>query len=106
MRWTRLVVVSRPPPHPYLETETDRRIVDLAEPSRGWQVELALDRMRIVGHDYSDIEIEAELKRGDDAALAAIRVAIEALGQVRESQSSKLGRATAHVAACNCSRER
>jgi inorganic triphosphatase YgiF len=89
---------------PYVETETDRRIVDLADPSRGWQVELALDRMRIVGHNYEEIEIEAELKRGDDDALAEIRAAIEALGSVSESNGSKLSRAAAHVSACNCPR--
>ncbi|HEY1297360.1 MAG TPA: CYTH domain-containing protein [Chloroflexota bacterium] len=89
---------------PFLETETDRRIVDLEEPARGWQVELALDRMHVVGHDYAEIEIEAELKRGDDAALTAAREAIEALGPVRESEGSKLSRAADHVANCDCLR--
>jgi inorganic triphosphatase YgiF len=91
-----------PSTEPYLETETDRSIVDLEAPSPGWQVELALDRMRILGHAYTEIEIEAELKGDDDSALAAIRAAIEGLGEVRESQGSKLSRAAAHVGACDC----
>ncbi|MBV9581589.1 MAG: CYTH domain-containing protein, partial [Chloroflexi bacterium] len=87
---------------PFLETETDRRIVDLEIPERGWQVELALDRMRVIGHAYAEIEIEAELKAGDEAALAAARAAIEALGTVHESKGSKLSRAAEHVAHCDC----
>ena len=62
----------------------------------------ALDRMRSSGHDYAEIEIEAELKRGDEAALDAVRAAIEALGLVHESLGSKLSPATAHVAGCTC----
>jgi inorganic triphosphatase YgiF len=96
-------VASGPPEaSPFLETETDRRIVDLEEPSHGWQVELALDRVRLVGHTYREVEIEAELKDGDEAALTAARAAIEALGPVRESEGSKLSRAAAHVASCDC----
>jgi inorganic triphosphatase YgiF len=91
-----------PVARPFLETETDRRIVDLEEPAHGWQVELALDRMRIIAHDYAEIEIEAELKRGDNEALAAARQAIEALGSVRDSVGSKLSRAADHVASCSC----
>jgi inorganic triphosphatase YgiF len=89
---------------PFLDTETDRHLVDLEERARGWQVELALDRMRVIGHDYAEVEIEAELKRGDEGALAAARDAIETLGPVRESGGSKLSRAVDHVANCNCRR--
>ena len=82
---------------PLLETETDRTILDLEEPERGWEVELALDRMRLVEHDYADLEIEAELKRGDIEALHEVRQAIAALGEVRFSEGSKLSRALAHL---------
>jgi inorganic triphosphatase YgiF len=87
---------------PYLETETDRTIVDLEAPERGWSVELALDRMQLIGHRYSDLEIEAELKHGDEAALDAVREAISSMGPVTESRASKLSRASAHIAACDC----
>lgn len=86
---------------PFVETDTDRRIVDLIEPNRGWKLELALDRMRVVGHAYAEEEIEAELKAGDESALVAAREAIEALGAVRESEGSKLTRAAAHVRDCH-----
>ncbi len=92
---------SGPPlPEPFLETATDRRIVDLVDGSD--EVELALDRMRIVGHTYAESEIEAELKRGDVAALDTVRSAVESLGHVRESEGSKLSRAAAHVRTCHC----
>jgi inorganic triphosphatase YgiF len=91
-----------PLPKPFLETETRRGIVDLVAAARGWSVELALDRMRLLGHAYAEVEIEAELKRGDEAALDAVRLAIEALGEVRESHGSKLSRALTHLAACQC----
>ena len=87
---------------PFLEMETDRAVVDLEAPERGWSVELALDRVRLVGHAYDEVEIEAELKRGDDAALQAVLSAIAALGDVRPSEGSKLSRAMAHLAACHC----
>ncbi|TMF03225.1 MAG: CYTH domain-containing protein [Chloroflexi bacterium] len=87
---------------PYVETETDRRILDLEAPARGWKVELALDCMRLLGHDYADVEIEAELKRGDLDALEAARQAMASLGEVRPSEASKLSRALAHLASCNC----
>jgi inorganic triphosphatase YgiF len=87
---------------PYLDTETDRRILDLANVERGWSIELALDRVQLVGHDYAEVEIEAELKQGDDAALDAVRLAIESAGRVSESHGSKLSRALAHLAACAC----
>ena len=87
---------------PFLEMETDRAVVDLEAPERGWSVELALDRVRLVGHAYDEVEIEAELKRGDDAALQAVLSAIAALGDVRLSEGSKLSRAMAHLAVCQC----
>jgi inorganic triphosphatase YgiF len=87
---------------PILETRTDRRIVNLEVPGRDWQVELALDRMEVVDHAYRDVEIEAELKRGDEAALAEVESAIRGIGKVHESKGSKLGRAQAHVESCNC----
>jgi inorganic triphosphatase YgiF len=65
-------------------------------------VELALDRVRLLGHKYEEVEIEAELKRGDEQALEAVRTAIEALGAVSESNGSKLSRAMAHLQACAC----
>ena len=82
---------------PFVETETDRTILDLVEPRQGWAVELALDHMRLIGHDYADLEIEAELKRGDTQALESVRQAIEELGAVRESVGSKLSRALAQL---------
>jgi inorganic triphosphatase YgiF len=85
---------------PFLETVTERTILDLEAADRGWRVELALDRVRLVGHAYAELEIEAELKHGDDAALEAAREAITALGPTHESEGSKLSRAMAHVAAC------
>jgi inorganic triphosphatase YgiF len=96
-------IASGGPPlaRPGLETRTDRRILDL-ETQQGWQVELALDRMEVVGHKYREVEIEAELKHGDEAALTAAREAIAALGAVRNSGGSKLGRAQAHVENCRC----
>jgi inorganic triphosphatase YgiF len=96
-------LASGPPqPRPFLETETDRRIVDLDEPGKGWQVEMALDHVHLLEHDYEEIEIEAELKQGDEAALTAVRAAIEARGAVRESVGSKLSRAAAHLDNCHC----
>jgi inorganic triphosphatase YgiF len=86
---------------PYLETETDRTILDLEAPERNWSIELALDRMQLIGHRYADIEIEAELKRGDESALEAAREAITALGEVRESEASKLSRAKRHIEQCH-----
>jgi len=91
-----------PQAKPFLETRTDRKIVDLVAPGTDWKVELALDRMQIVGHRYAEVEIEAELKGGDEAALDAAREAIAALGEVRDSEGSKLSRAAAHVAHCSC----
>jgi inorganic triphosphatase YgiF len=80
---------------PMLETRTDRRIVDLEVPARHWRVELALDRMELVGHSYREVEIEAELKGGDEQALDAVHDAIRAFGEVRPSEGSKLSRALA-----------
>jgi inorganic triphosphatase YgiF len=78
---------------PVLETRTDRHIVDLEDIERGWLVELALDRMHLVGGHYAEVEIEAELKRGDEAALESVRDAIASLGAVTPSEGSKLSRA-------------
>jgi inorganic triphosphatase YgiF len=89
---------------PFLESSTDRTILDLEAPAQGWQVELALDRVDLDGHHYAEFEIEAELKRGDEAALDAIRAALEAAGPVRESEGSKLSRALDHLNACTCPR--
>jgi inorganic triphosphatase YgiF len=90
-----------PTAQPFVETETDRTIIDLEEPNRGWRVELALDRMRVLGTDYADVEIEAELKRGDDEALASVRRAIAELGETRDSRESKLSRALRQVSRSN-----
>ena len=86
-----------PRAEPLLETETDRRIVDLEEPARGCAIELALDRMRLIDHDYADVEIEAELKKGGAECLDTVRQAIEKLGEVRDSERSKLSRALAQL---------
>jgi inorganic triphosphatase YgiF len=86
---------SLPRTQPYLETATDRRILDLR--SERAQVELALDRMTIPGHDYSELEVEVELKRGDEHELDEARRAIEEIGPVRESVGSKLSRALDYV---------
>jgi inorganic triphosphatase YgiF len=93
---------NTPSAEPFLELQTDRTILDLEGPERGWSVELALDRVCLVGHDHAEVEIEAELKRGDEAALEAARRAIAALGPVHDSNGTKLGRAVAHLAACHC----
>ena len=54
--------------------------------------------MGIIGRpQYEDIEIEVELYLGDDSALAAAREAIEAIGEVRESNGSKLSRALDYI---------
>jgi inorganic triphosphatase YgiF len=87
---------------PFLETQTERTILDLESAERGWSVELALDRVQLVGHRYAELEIEAELKRGDEDALEAAREAISSLGEVRESHGSKLSRAMAHLSDCEC----
>ncbi len=82
-------------PPPYLETATDRRILDLR--SARAQAEVALDRMTIPGTAYAEVEIEVELKRGDEHELDEARRAIEELGEVRESVGSKLSRALDYV---------
>jgi inorganic triphosphatase YgiF len=87
---------------PFLETETERTVVDLESAQHGWKIELALDRVRLLGHTYQELEIEAELKSGDESAFASVRSAIEGLGKVKESEGSKLSRAIAHLANCNC----
>jgi inorganic triphosphatase YgiF len=89
---------------PVLETETERRLLELRSEANGWHTELALDSVRMLGHPkYAELEIEVELKRGDDAALEAARAAIEALGAASESHGSKLGRAYEHLDRCQCS---
>jgi len=93
---------SPPLAQPFLQLETDRTILDLESSAHGWSVELALDRVKLRGHDYAEVEIEAELKRGDERGLESVRQAIEALGTVQESDGSKLSRAMAHVQACEC----
>jgi inorganic triphosphatase YgiF len=87
---------------PFLDMQTDRTIVDLEAPERGWQVELALDRVSLLGHDYAELEIEAELKRGDEAALDSIRTELEAFGRLENSATGKLSRALAHLEHCHC----
>jgi inorganic triphosphatase YgiF len=82
---------------PMLELETDRVAADLEAAARGWEVELALDRVQMIGHGHREVEIEVELKRGDEAALDSTRQAIEALGPVRESDGTKLSRAIAYL---------
>jgi inorganic triphosphatase YgiF len=93
---------SQPLAEPFLIMQTDRTILDLEAAGRGWRVELALDRVRLLGHAYAEVEIEAELKRGDEAALEAARLAIEALGPVHNSEGGKLSRALAHLDVCAC----
>jgi len=95
-----LAVGGLPLARPYLETETDRTILDLEAAAQGWSVELALDRVRLVGHAYAELEIEAELKAGDEAALEAAREAIAALGPTHASEGSKLSRALNHITIC------
>jgi inorganic triphosphatase YgiF len=92
-----------PQQEPVLETETYRRMLDLAAADRGWAVELALDRVRLLGHRYAETEIEVELKRGEEDSLDAARAAISELGDVTESKGSKLSRALAHLRDCHCS---
>jgi inorganic triphosphatase YgiF len=95
-----LTIGGPPLATPLLETETDRTILGLAAPQPGWSVELALDRVRLLGHAYAELEIEAELKRGNEAALEAVRDAVAALGPTEESHGSKLSRALAHAEVC------
>ena len=86
----------------YLEMSTDRRLRMLRAPAEGWQAELALDRVQLIGHAYAEVELEVELRRGDERALEAARTAIAELGPVRESHGSKLSRALEHLAVCGC----
>lgn len=97
-----LVGGGPPLARPFVEMETDRTILDLAAAARGWSVELALDRVRLPGHEYAELEIEAELKHGDVVALDEVRRAIEAFGRVADSDGSKLSRAIAHLRTCPC----
>jgi inorganic triphosphatase YgiF len=86
---------------PFLEMETERNILDLEAAASGWSIELALDRVRLIGHKYAEFEIEAELKKGDEAALESARAAIEEFGPVENSIGGKLSRALAHLATCD-----
>jgi inorganic triphosphatase YgiF len=89
---------------PLLETATERRVLELRADEHGWQTEMTLDDVRILGHPrYAELEVEVELKHGDDAALDAARAAIEAVGDVRESVGSKFSRALEHLEHCRCS---
>lgn len=95
-------LAGSPPPSriPVVELDADRRLADLIAAEPGWQVELALDRVRIVGiPDYLDLEVEVELKSGDDATLEAAEAAIARIGPVTPSPSSKLSRALAYLGA-------
>ena len=92
-------LVGSPPPlvTPMFELDADRRLADLEAPAFGWRLELALDRVRLVGFPaYLDLEIEVELNRGGDSALAAARAAIEDVGRVASSPGTKLSRALAY----------
>jgi inorganic triphosphatase YgiF len=87
------------PREPKLELVTDRRLADLELPGRDGHAELALDRVGLVGHpDYCDREIEVELKKGEESMLSTAREAIESLGEVSESDGSKLSRALGYLA--------
>ena len=86
------------PDRPMLELVTDRRLADLVQPGHAGHAELALDRVALVDHDeYADREIEVELKQGEEQLLSTARTAIEALGEVYESDGSKLSRALAYL---------
>jgi inorganic triphosphatase YgiF len=93
---------SWPLAQPYLEFDTDRRVLDLRAEPAGWEVELALDTLRLSGHTYTELEIEIELRRGDESALEAARQAISELGAVAASAGTKLSRTLDHLAACQC----
>lgn len=98
-----LATADRPPlGAPVIETFTHRVLRDLESAERGWRAELALDRVRLLGHAYAETEIEVELHQGDLAALEAAREAIAALGEARASEGSKLSRALDHARACTC----
>ncbi len=89
---------SLPLAAPYLEIETDRRELDLVADSHGWQAELALDHVQLVGHPaFVEYEIEVELRRGSTESLEAARDAIAALGPIAPAPASKLARALAHL---------
>jgi inorganic triphosphatase YgiF len=89
---------SLPLPKAYLDMETDRWVLELADAAAGARAELALDTVSIIGAPhYEDIEIEVELFLGEESALDEARAAIEALGAVRESDGSKLSRALDYI---------
>jgi inorganic triphosphatase YgiF len=87
---------SQPLARPYLELETQRQLRDLTSDTA--TAELALDRVKMVDHpEYTEEEVEVELKRGDEQALHEARKAIEEHGKVRESEGSKLNRAVDYI---------
>jgi inorganic triphosphatase YgiF len=97
-------LAGSPPPlaRPLLRFDTDRRLLHLEDQAHGWRVELALDRLALPGHPhFADLEIEAELKRGDEAALRAVEDAVRAHGEVTHSTGTKLQRVADHLAACS-----
>jgi inorganic triphosphatase YgiF len=94
----------QPLAQPFLELQTERTLLDLERAERGWQVELALDRVQLLGHRYAELEIEAELKRGDDAALESIRTELDAFAALQAAEGGKLSRALAHLEHCRCAR--
>lgn len=94
-------LASSPPPRaqPLFETETARDVRLLEHPDHGWRLEMAVDRVRLVGHPgFHHAEIELELKRGSEEALDVGRQALESLGPVTPSDLSKLRRAQQHIA--------
>jgi inorganic triphosphatase YgiF len=91
---------------PIVETDTDRLILDLESRARNWNIELAIDHVSMPGHEYREVEIEAELKDGDDTAFDAVRAVIEEFGSVRDSEGSKLSRALDHLGRCQCTTAR
>jgi inorganic triphosphatase YgiF len=99
-----LVGRGLPLAQPVLEMKTVRRVLDLEAPAERWRCEMALDTVSLIEHPrHTEVEIEVELKRGDDTALEAARAAIETLGPVDESVGSKLSRALDHLEHCTCS---
>ena len=80
---------------PYLDMVTQRVVLHLR--SVDADLELALDRVSIPSTTYAELEIEVELKHGNESALEEAREAIEALGKVRESVGSKLSRALDYI---------
>lgn len=90
------------PAQPLLEMRTTRRLWNLAEPGQPWSLELALDDVRLAGHDdYAEREIEVEIRHGDTTLLETARDAIQALGPVHAATGTKLSNALEHLARCH-----